>query len=57
MFLVYKKIYIYISTYITHILLLILLLFSRSVVSNSFETPCTVAHLAVLSMGFHNQEY
>ena len=57
MFLAYKKKYIYISTYITHILLLILLLFSPSVVSDSFETPCTVARLAILSMGFHNQEY
>ena len=33
------------------------LLFSRSVVSNSFATPWTVAHEAPLSMGFSRQEY
>ena len=35
----------------------ILLLFSHSVVSNSFVTPWTVAHQARLSMGFSRQEY
>ena len=34
-----------------------LLLFSRSVVSNSLVTPWTVAHQAPLSMGFFQQEY
>ena len=34
-----------------------LLLFSRSVVFNSFATPWTVAHQAPLSMGFSRQEY
>ena len=34
-----------------------LLLFSRSVVSNSFVTPQTVAHQAPLSVGFSRQEY
>ena len=34
-----------------------LLLFSRSVVSNSFATPWTVAHEAPLSMGFSRQEH
>ena len=34
-----------------------LLLFSRSVVSNSFVTPQTVAHQASLSTGFPRQEY
>ena len=33
------------------------LLFSRSVVSNSFAIPCTVACQAPLSMGFPRQEY
>ena len=32
-------------------------LFSPSVVSDSFETPWTVAHQAPLSMGFPRQEY
>ena len=32
-------------------------LFSCSVMSNSFETPCTIAHQAPLSMGFFRQEY
>ena len=36
---------------------LLLLLFSRSVMSDSFETPWTVAHQAPLSMGFSRQEY
>ena len=36
---------------------LLLLLFSRSVVSNSFATPWTVAHQAPLSTGFPRQEY
>ena len=31
--------------------------FSRSVVSNSFVTPCTAACQASLSMGFPTQEY
>ena len=31
--------------------------FSRSVVSDSFATPWTVAHQAPLSMGFSRQEY
>ena len=35
----------------------IFLLFSRSVVSNSFTTPWTVAHQAPLSVGFPMQEY
>ena len=30
---------------------------SHSVVSNSFVTPCTVAHQAPLSLGFFRQEY
>ena len=34
-----------------------LLLFSCSVVSDSFATPRTVAHQAPLSMGFPSQEY
>ena len=34
-----------------------LLLFSRSVVSDSFVTPWTVAHQAPLSSGFPRQEY
>ena len=33
------------------------LLFSRSVVSNPFATPWTLAHQAPLSMGFPRQEY
>ena len=33
------------------------LLFSCQVVSDSFATPCTVAHQAPLSMGFARQEY
>ena len=33
------------------------LLFSRSVVSNSFAIPCTIACQAPLSMGFPRQEY
>ena len=33
------------------------LLFSHSVVSDSFETPWTIAHQAPLSMGFSRQEY
>ena len=33
------------------------LLFSRSVMSNSFATPLTVAQQAPLSMGFPKQEY
>ena len=35
----------------------LLLPFSRSVVSNSSGTPWTVAHQALLSMGFPRQEY
>ena len=35
----------------------IILLFSRSVVSDSFATPWTVAHHAPLSMGFSRQEH
>ena len=38
-------------------LLFQLLLFSCSVVSNSFATPWTVAHQTPLSMGFSRQEY
>ena len=34
-----------------------LLLFSRSVMSDSFETLCTGARQAPLSMGFLRQEY
>ena len=34
-----------------------ILLFSRSVVSDSFVTLWTVAHQAPLSMGFPRQEY
>ena len=34
-----------------------LLLFSRSVVYDSFETPWTVAHQAPLFVGFPRQEY
>ena len=34
----------------------LLFLFSFSVVSNSFETPWTVAHQAPLSMGFPREE-
>ena len=34
-----------------------MLLFSRSVVPNSFETLWTVAHQAPLSMGFLRQKY
>ena len=34
-----------------------LLLFSHSVVSDSFATPWTTAHQAPLSMGFPRQEY
>ena len=33
------------------------LLFSRSVVSNSFAAPWTVAHQAPLFVGFSRQEY
>ena len=36
---------------------MLLLLFSRSVVSDSFATPWTVACPAPLSMGFPRQEY
>ena len=36
---------------------LLWLLFSCSVVANSFVTPCTVACQALLSMGFPRQEY
>ena len=32
-------------------------MFSRSVVFDSFSTPWTVAHQALLSMGFSKQEY
>ena len=35
----------------------LLLLFSRSVMSNSFVTLWTVARQALLSMGFPRQEY
>ena len=35
----------------------VLLLFSRSVVSDSFATPWTIVHLAPLSTGFPRQEY
>ena len=37
--------------------ILLLLVFSHSVVSDSFETPWTAAHQAPLSMGFPRQEY
>ena len=33
------------------------LLFSRSVMTNFFETPWTIAHQSPLSMGFPRQEY
>ena len=33
------------------------LLFSLSVMSNSFVTPQTIAHQALLSMGFSRQDY
>ena len=36
---------------------MLLLLFSRSVVFNSFVTPLTIAHQAPLSMGFPRQEH
>ena len=36
---------------------MLLLLFSRSVVSDSFATPWTVAHQAPPSMGFPRQGY
>ena len=36
---------------------LLLLLFSCSVISDSFATPWTVAHQTPLSMGFPRQEY
>ena len=36
---------------------LLLLLFSCSVMSDSFATPWTVAHQTPLSMGFPRQEY
>ena len=36
---------------------LLLLLFSHSVVSDSFATPLTVAHQTPLSLGFSRQEY
>ena len=39
------------------ILMLAAVLFSRSVVSDSFATPWTVARQAPLSMGFPRQEY
>ena len=44
---------------LTHYILLYssLLLFSHSVMSDSFASPCTVAHQALLSMGFSRQEY
>ena len=35
----------------------LLLLFSRSFVSNSFVTPWAIIHQASLSMGFPRQEY
>ena len=35
----------------------VLLLFSHSIVSKSFATPCTVAHQTPLSMRFLRQEY
>ena len=34
-----------------------MLLLSCQVVSDSFATPCTVAHQGPLSMGFPRQEY
>ena len=37
--------------------LFVLLLFSHSVVSDSFATPWTIACLTPLSMGFPRQEY
>ena len=37
--------------------LILLMLFSCSVVSDSFVTPWTVAHQAPLSMGFPRREY
>ena len=37
--------------------ILLLLVFSHSVMSDSFETPWTAAHQAPLSMGFPRQEY
>ena len=36
---------------------IIVVIFSRSVVSDSFVTPYTVAHQAPLFMGFFTQEY
>ena len=43
--------------YLTLILLSPDVLFSRSVVSDSFVTPWTVVRQALLSMGFPRQEY
>ena len=37
--------------------ILLLLVFSHSVVSDSFKTPWPAAHQAPLSMGFPRQEY
>ena len=52
------KRHIYIHTYkFPHTYMHKLLLFSHSVMSNSFVTPRTVAHRAPLSMGFPRQEY
>ena len=42
---------------VIHIFYALLLLFSHSVVSDSFVTPWTVALQAPLSMGFSRQEY
>ena len=44
------------TTFMYIISLLLLLLFSHSVVSDSFVTPWTVACQAPLSMGFSRQE-
>ena len=37
--------------------MLVVVLFRHSVVTNSFVTPWTVAHQALLSMGFSSEEY
>ena len=49
----YTYMYIHVSTWPEAPLLL----FSRSVVSDSFATPWTVDHQAPLSMGFSRKEY
>ena len=45
------------SHYVYHLLFISCLLFSCSIVYNSFATPWTVAHQAPLLMGFSRQEY